>query len=245
MDKASNTRKKRATASEERLGDLLRACREHAVGNRDDGQDGEVDLAVEIDESVTLSPTSTRYASAYRTLTPRGIEEVRDLLGIVPAVDQRMRDLGAGGCGCGGGKGSYRGRTTPVHKPEDLRSEDESVRAAALRDAKVGAHRYLRGEQVSPAQMAYLDAYIAISKAKVSMALFQNITVQDGATLTVSASTHALYANKIVMYGSGRIVCSGPTTVRCASMAGFQSKPALQLNKDALLANFHPVHSLW
>ena len=48
------------------------------------------------------------------------------------------------------------------------------------------------------------------------------IEVFDGATLTISANTHAVYARKITIHRTGRIVCIGATTFRVTSVEGLR-----------------------
>ena len=170
-------------------------------------------LRLEAGECLTLSPASDRFKSAYRQTQPRRAEEVRATLGL---SDEANKALQAQGRCCQG--------TTPAFSPlpEDLTAEDPEIRNAARRAAYAGLQAYVQSP--TPGASAYLapvfERYLEISKAILNIITLSDIEVADGATLTISASTNVVYANKVIIHGSGRIVCIGSTKFKIASLEG-------------------------
>jgi hypothetical protein len=168
------------------------------------------DLVLEEGEAATLSAESSRFKPAYRELRPRSIEEVRRAIGVPAAVAEKHRP-----CGCGA-KGGAR-----VFGIEDLDSEDEATKGGALRFAHEAAAAYIMsGQRLGGASATLLDKYLLRLDPRILVAFLGDITVNSGATLTVAKNTHGVYANRIRMYGTGKIVCDGPKTFRCTSMEG-------------------------
>lgn len=175
------------------------------------------ELTVEPGETLSLSPASSRFESAFVRLQPTSINDVRQALGFPEAILKNRPSI----CGCSG-------KTSRVHSVDDLDHEDESVKGSALGVAHRAVAGYVMGGQLTPGvSVEMMDRFIQIVKPNIFLALFGDIIVQDTATLTVAKSTHALYANRIRMYGSGQIICDGPKTIRCNSLQGKMGKPDL------------------
>ena len=64
------------------------------------------------------------------------------------------------------------------------------------------------------------ERFLDISKAVLYIAILQDIEVANGATLTISKNTHVVEANKVIIHGTGRIVCNGSTKFKIASLEG-------------------------
>ena len=168
------------------------------------------ELVVEPGEAVSLSPTSSRFESAFVRLQPSSIQDVRQALGFPEAILKGRTSP----CGCGG-------KTTRVHSVDDLDHEDESIKGSALGIAHRAVAGYVMGGQLTAGvSLEMMDRFIQIVKPSIFLPLFGDIIVQDTATLNIAKATHALYANRIRMYGSGQIVCDGPKTIRCNSLQG-------------------------
>ena len=172
------------------------------------------DLTLEEGESFTLSPDSHRMKGVYTRENPRSAVEVRKILGLSAESAKAVHE--AGGC-CSG-----------PHPPaasaaaDDLESEDPETRAMARRVTYQAFNAFVYGS--SPSRVAHLepafDRYLAVNQAVLNIAHLNDIEVFDGATLTISAATHAVYANKVIIHRTGRIVCIGAMTWRIASLEG-------------------------
>jgi hypothetical protein len=170
-------------------------------------------LKLEDGECITLSPTSERFKSAYRQVQPRRAEDVRKILGFSEAG---AKALAQNTC-C-----SPAPTFTP--RPEDLDAEDPEIRIAARRAAAVALQAFVNS--ATPAAFAYLtpalDRFLEITKAVINVVTLCDIEVGNGATLTISPSTLVVYANKVIIHGTGRIVCDGPTTFKITSLEGIR-----------------------
>jgi len=179
-------------------------------------------LRLEADECVTLSPTSDRFKGAYQQSQPRRAEEVRGLLGLSEAATKALQE----GMCC-------PGPTTPAFVPraEDLDSPDAATRNAARRAAYNGLQAYVHS--TTPGAFDYLkpalDRYLDISKAIINWITLSDIEVANGATLTITANTHLVFASKVIIHGSGRIVCQGATTFKITSLEGVRPIPPVVL----------------
>jgi hypothetical protein len=67
-----------------------------------------------------------------------------------------------------------------------------------------------------------LNKFLDVTKSVINVAFLQDIEVADGATLTISANTHAVYARNVVVHRTGRIVCQGSVTFRINSLEGIR-----------------------
>jgi len=104
----------------------------------------------------------------------------------------------------------------------DVTSEDDQVRFRARQVAYDVSREYLSSANPSylaPWQ-ASLDAFIVATKAVLHLAFLGDIDVTNGATLTISSNTQVLYANNVVIHGSGKIVCKGPVKFKISSLKG-------------------------
>lgn len=170
------------------------------------------DLVVEEGETTTLSATSERFKPLYRTLRPQSIDEVRKLLGPAPgALD------GQSGC-CTPGSDAIRRQLVSI---DDLKSEDPAVAQDAVGLTRLAAREYVLGNNAAVSHWrGVLDEYVSIHKVKINVAYLQDITVHNKGTLGVAVNTHAVYANRVRLYGTGKIVCGGPVTFNAKSFEG-------------------------
>lgn len=176
-------------------------------------------LRLEENECLTLSPESERFRAAYKQIQPRSAAEVREVLGLSAEATKAVQ---AGGVCC-------HGPQAPAATADaaDLGSDDPEIRAAARQATYAAFNAYVHG--TAPESLAYLtpvfDRYLDINKAIINIAAFGDIEVLDGATLTISASTQVLRANKIIIHRTGRIVCRGSTTFKIVSLEGLRLRP--------------------
>lgn len=168
-------------------------------------------LVVEQGETFLLSFENKRFHGAYRELRPGTADEVREVMGIGPAVVEQIKE--SVHCGCG--------KTPRLVGVADLESKDGDARGRALALARASLRAYVMGG-ASPSQSfkAVLDRYVQISKALLRVVFLQDIVVHDGGTLTIAGNTHVVHARSIRIHGSGRIVCKGATTINCTSLEG-------------------------
>lgn len=210
-------RKKQTKASENSIAARLKQST--AKVHESCGVEAQEKLHVEKGETVTLSYTSNRFQKSYRQIEPKSIEEVRQAIGVPTELSEQLE-----GKTCCSSKGVSNSRMFAV---EDLTSKDEKTRGAALRFAKSAAGAYVLGAKQNKQITAVLDRYIDIADTRLNLAFFGDVIVEDGATLNIAQSTHALYANKIKIYGNGKIVCQGPTTFRSQSIQGKLNRPSI------------------
>lgn len=98
--------------------------------------------------------------------------------------------------------------------------EEEHLENLSL--ARTAAHAYIYGDaQAVASWKPLIESYLELRAPFILVPVFQNITVYTGGTLTVAHDTLALYANKIRLYGTGKINCQGPKTIHCSSFEGF------------------------
>jgi hypothetical protein len=170
------------------------------------------DLVVEEGETVVVSRNSKRFQNAFRKIQPKTAEELRMIIGIQPEVAKMAKMEAAGGCGCG--------KKSRTMSEDDLESADDNVRGKALSSTRAALGAFVRGASLVAAAKPSIDKYIELVKPDLIAAFFLDITVNNGATLTIAASAHALYARNIRIHGTGRIVCHGPTTINCKALSG-------------------------
>ncbi|MGA2714742.1 MAG: hypothetical protein ABSG41_16705 [Bryobacteraceae bacterium] len=178
-------------------------------------QPGKTDLTVAAGQTVDLSPTAAQYKQFYQQIHPQTIDQVRQVLGFSAASNAAL----------------LKAKTTPVVralslKPIAVAALQPTTAAATLAATRISLYN-AGAEYVShPDPSSYsawvpaLNQYIAQSGAVLNVIGLQNITVNNGATLTISKDTHALYANNIVVHGTGRIVCKGKLTFKINSLEG-------------------------
>jgi hypothetical protein len=182
-------------------------------------------LRLEPGECVTLSPTSDRFKAAYQQSVPRRAEEVRAALGLSDTATKALQE-----------QACCPPAPALVPRPEDLDSPDAEIRTAARRTAYNGLQAYVRSP--TPGAFDYLkpalDRYLDISKAVINSVLFSDIEVAEGATLTISKNTHVVYANRVIIHTSGRIVCQGAKTFKITSLEGV--RPILPIGVSSSVA---------
>jgi hypothetical protein len=184
------------------------------------------DLKVEKGETVRLAFESERFRAAHRQRKPRSIEEVRQLIGSAVAAQPGANTA----CGCS--------KSGKLLNPEDLESQDPKLRGQAFAAARLGARQYVMGgAAVSASQRFALDRYIELSNAVLNIAFLLDIDIQDGATLVIAPTTHALYARNIHIHGSGRIVCEGPATINCRTLNGDYRTKYSSISANPVLIN--------
>ncbi|WP_395292367.1 hypothetical protein ACF9IK_01205 [Kitasatospora hibisci] len=170
-------------------------------------------LRLEANEKLVLSPDSPRFASGYRQVRPQSIDEVRRLLGPVNVPDSRAENLLAA---------RVPELTKRLLRPEDLKVKDPNARAEARRLAYLAAREYVHTANTAPLKQwrPIIDQWLLEVKPVISVFTAGDIDIADGATLTLSANTHALTAQRIRMHGSGRIVCRGSVKISAVSVDG-------------------------
>ena len=174
------------------------------------------DLRVEEGECATLAPGSQRFKDVYRQERPRNAADVRKILGL---SDDSLKPLHEAGACCVPSR-----RPAAIASMEDLDAADPAVRSNArqLTYQAFDAYVYGGASRSSDHLVPMFDKYLELSKAVLNIAWLQDIEVLNGATLTISANTHAVYARKIIIHPTGRIVCHGATTFRVTSVEGLR-----------------------
>lgn len=75
---------------------------------------------------------------------------------------------------------------------------------------------------VSVSEIASVNRWLSIINARLSIWLWQNITVEANAQLILASDVNILFANDILIQQGGQIICQG-TIIKfdCASLTGF------------------------
>jgi hypothetical protein len=183
---------------------------------------GTMDLQVESGESVLLSPTSARFQAAYQQIRPQTIDQVRLVLGFSENAVKALQAAGTATAPAMATAGTTLRTLSAVIPASDLVATDATTRLQARDLAYQAAGAYITSP--NPAHFSQmvpvLNQYLIDAKAILNIISLLNIDVADGATLTISKNTHALYANNIVIHGSGKIVCQGRITFKVSTVQG-------------------------
>jgi hypothetical protein len=184
-------------------------------------------ISLEAGECVTLSPESSRFKEVYKQITPRSAEEVRELLGLTGAAADAVAKSRM--CCLPGASLA----ATP--SADDLDAKDAETRFDARRRTYDAFNAYVHGgDTASLVQMKpAFDRFLAVTKAIINIAWVLDIEVANGATLTISPSTHVVRARHIIIHGTGRIVCHGPTTFKIVSLKGERTWTTVGLQASA------------
>lgn len=189
----------------------------------EDGDCG--DLVVGEGETRVLSSTAQWCRPFYREVQPKGVAQLKEILGAPASVAHSK---------CGVPNGASRQHLVNAEdrrllrtrslSPASLSDEElpEGELAENLRLARVATEHYVYGDPSALSHWtAVIDAFLNLKGAVLLVPFFNDIVVRDGGTLQVANNTYAVYANRIRLYGSGRIDCQGPTTFDCTSFEGF------------------------
>ena len=173
------------------------------------------DVLVDVGETVNLTAGSSRFRGAIKLVTPKTIAEVRHILG--PSVRQDEAKGSKGHFCC-----TIPELSSVLLTKEELDSEDKEVRFRARNLAYIASREYVRS--TNPESFAHwesvLDHFIDISKTAFNILTVKDITVQNRGTLIIGRDIYGVTAKTIRLYGSGKIVCNGPTTLRAESFEG-------------------------
>lgn len=171
-------------------------------------------LQVESGTQVVLSPESTRFTKSYRQIRPRTAEELRELVGLSVETATALRRAGKY---C---ERSSKGITTVG--VEDLDSMDRGVRARAHRITGNALEHYILGldPEVPVKMKATFARYLEIWEVVLNaVALPELVEVNDGATLSIY-DTHLVQGKRILIHGTGKVVCIGVMKVEVDTIIG-------------------------
>ncbi len=204
------------------------------------------DLVVSEGESRVLSSKSDQMRSFYQEFKLKTAAEVKDLLGVPEGSSARAGVFSAADVmkiaelpkktskavlersvvGRSNAAFSKRAGLLPTKVIAvnrligDEIDEEEKLENRAL--ARVATEAYVYGDSAEVAAwQPLIEAYIEYRGPIVIVPIFGNITVSNNATLSIASDTLAVYANRIKLYGTGKINCDGPKTFHCSSFEGF------------------------
>jgi hypothetical protein len=178
-------------------------------------------ITLEADERATLAPDSARFKGVYQQLQPRSADQVRELLGFSDTAAEALTRSQA--------RFSPLRLPSAIAAPENLESKDLATRAQARSVTHEAFRAFVHGGNVDALihMKPAFDRYLELNKAVINIATLLDIEVANGATLTISASTHVVKARKIIIHPTGRIVCNGSTTFKIVSLEGLGTKPVV------------------
>lgn len=177
------------------------------------------DLIVGEDETRVLSYASKSCRHYYREIKVSTLEEITDVIGVPDSIftDSCATSAGAKKSFDGVDRQALCARIGEVPAADsDLQETADDFRLvrAATHDMIYGDSRQI--EHWRPA----VELFLKIKNPRIFVPFFSNIVVYNGGTLTIAANTLAVYANRIRLFGTGKIDCQGPTTFDCTSFEG-------------------------
>ena len=184
-----------------------------------DKDGGREDLVVGKNETRVLSYTSKSCRHYYREIKVSTLEDIKDVIG---APDTTY----AASCATSAGiKKPFDGidRQALCARIGEVPAADDDPQKTAdeFRLVRAATHDMIYGDsrQIQHWRPA-VDQYLKMKHPRIFVPFFFDIVVYAGGTLTIAANTLAVYANRIRLYGTGRIDCEGPTTFDCTSFEG-------------------------
>lgn len=187
------------------------------------------DLVVEEGETVVLSHSSNKFKSIYQKIKPESIDHIKELIGVPKRFQKTKSSIRQTFSTCSPESSSVFKKSSlnisarmisPSVLTDDKSSEEEKIEAR--RFAREAAKQYIYGSTDVDTHKALIEAYLTLRGVFVYVPIFNNITVYNGATLNIAANTFLVRANNICLYGSGKIVCNGPTTFESNTFKGNQ-----------------------
>jgi hypothetical protein len=194
------------------------------------------DLNVEEGETRILTHESVSMRPLYTAVEVESAADLKELIGIPDLAAPSTPTIGLATIER---SSLERLRRTGALSPEDLpelqpttlartinpqvlhADRDGPERDEALSVAHAAAEAFIFGNsRAVRLHEGLIDTYLKVRGATIFVPIFNDITVADKATLTVSSNTFAVFANRIRLFGTGRIVCNGPTTFDCLSFQG-------------------------
>lgn len=168
---------------------------------------------LEIHEGDTYSLTYHRQdlRPHYKVLKPDDIEDVKKWLGIPDEIARK--------------KGSRCCKPVVSHffsDEKNVSKEDrEGWQGKKSQAIRTVAKEYVYGDSAMyAAWRGEINNLLKVSEAFIYAVFYRDIIIHNGATLNIANNTTLLTANRVKMYGTGKIVSQGPLTLRCYSLEG-------------------------
>lgn len=201
-------------------------------------EDQQRNLVVQEGETRVLSYKSDAFKSYYETIIPKSVDEIKDMIGIPDNSskpiqhEQQFKKTTAKPLL---NKPNFVKIAMPANvdvsrlrsriiSPQLLTSPDvgDDEKTEMMRLTHMAIKAYIYGDSAIVAMwLPTMEEYLKIKGAVLFVPIFNNIEVYNDATLQIAADTHVLYANDIRLYGTGKIICNGPTTFDSKSFEGF------------------------
>lgn len=187
------------------------------------------DLIVEEGETVVLSYSSKKFRSIYQKIKPDSVDQLKELIGIPKQFQKTNSSI----CQTFSTRSlesssvfkksslNLSARMIPPSVLTDAESSEEE-KIEARRFAREATKQYIYGNIEMAHQKSLIEAYLKERGVAIFVPIFNNITVHNGATLSIAANTFLVRANNVCLYGSGKIECNGPTTFDCSTFKGNQ-----------------------
>ena len=187
------------------------------------------DFVVKKGTTRVLSCTDEKSKQFYQAIKPKSAAELKELIGVPegfqsPAVKQQMRAKFMSEIMYGKEKKAFSNIFAKTISPKILTSRKTSKNEIfeAKECARLATEYYVYIDSTEVSHLTYLiDWYLELRDATIYVPILEDIIVYDNGTLNIAANTYVVYANKIQLFGSGKIVCDGPTTFECDSFEGF------------------------
>lgn len=186
------------------------------------------DLIVEEGETVVLSYTSDKFKRFYQKIKPESVDHLKELMGVPRQFQKTRSSIRNTSFTCVPGSSSslrkssvniFSRMISPAVLTDDKSPEEDKIEARKF--AREAARQYIYGDSAEVIhQKPLIEKYLELRDMCLFIPMFKNITVYNEGTLSISANTYVVRANRVRLYGTGQIVCDGPTTFDCLSFEG-------------------------
>lgn len=172
------------------------------------------DLNIPKGQTIKISYDSADFKSHYHLFKPESVDEIKEIIGIPPGIildDSKSKKEDS--------KKFFSRTFAPGSFKDKNVSNEQKIEIKQL--TRMTTKKYIFGEIKELGYWKYIiNEYLEDRVPLLFVAYFDDITIQDGGILDINAQTFTVYADKIKMYGSGKIRCDGSTTIDCISMEG-------------------------
>ena len=182
--------------------------------NDSESMTGSHDLLVEEGNAITISADSKYCGNFIRQIRPKSTKELRQFIGVSIRADSK--DVSRDAC-C-----LPPTLQESIPSVDDLDHKDPEIQRRASQQARDALQLIVQGQDSAILRLyqSVTDRFLEKTRAVISIALIQDIEVQNRAVLTFAPNIHAVLARDIRLFGTGRLDCKGPKTFRARSMEG-------------------------
>jgi hypothetical protein len=182
--------------------------------NNSESKAGGLDLLVEEGNAITVSVESKSYSPFILQVHPRSTKELREFVGV--SLRAESIEVSRDNC-C-----LPSSLQESIPSVEDLEHRDPEIQKRASRKVRDALQLIVQGQDSAVLRLyeSVTDRFLEKTRAVISIARLRDIEVRNRGVLVFAPNIHAVSARDIRLYGSGRLDCKGPKTIRARSMEG-------------------------